>query len=472
MFSEFLKSKVILVVAGVFFAAELFAASPIIINISNPNFRKLIVALPDLEAEGGAKDVEELAKSGPVELGQLLKFSGLFNVLDKTAYPKMDGEKSKNKNDKAATLKGLEGVDLVQWKAIGVDSLTTGSIKKEAATFTLTLKTVDINRGELVLGKVFSKVTKDQYSAVIRRYADLLLTAYTGKPGIFSSKILFIGRKTKGAFKHVYTCDFDGSNVRQITNKNSTHLSAAWSYDGRYITFTSYQDGNPDIFMFDRSTGLTKKLTGSGGLESGASWAPNGKLIIFTGSGAGDPDLFLITPQGRNRKLFIRGTGIDVDPAFSPNGKYLAYVSGRFGNPHIFNATLEWKGDTDVRVVTDQRLTYVGWWNAVPAWSPESDKIAFAGFDKVINRFDIFIMNPDGRNLERLTIKMGDNENPSFSPNGQLLVFHSNRVKGRDEKGVNQLYVMNRDGGEQRMIFTGMYEAQTPKWGPSESYEK
>ena len=36
-------------------------------------------------------------------------------------------------------------------------------------------------------------------------------------------------------------------------------------------------------------------------------------------------------------------------------------------------------------------------------------------------------MDPDGRNLERLILKSGDNENPSWSPNGQMIVFQSNR---------------------------------------------
>jgi TolB protein len=142
----------------------------------------------------------------------------------------------------------------------------------------------------------------------------------------------------------------------------------------------------------------------------------------------------------------------------------MAFVSGRYGNPHIFRADLEWKSPTEVRVVGEQRLTFVGWYNAVPAWSPSSDRIAFAGYDRDIDRFDLFIMDPFGKSMERLTLKTGDNESPSWSPNGQLIAFHSNRTNGENKKSVAQIFVMNSDGSSQRQLNTGLYEAQTPKW--------
>ena len=95
------------------------------------------------------------------------------------------------------------------------------------------------------------------------------------------------------------------------------------------------------------------------------------------------------------------------------------------------------------------------------------DRIAFAGYDKEIDRFDLFMMNADGSKLERLTLRTGDNERPWFSPNGQNIVFMSNRTNGTNVKSVHQLFMMNRDGGNQRQLLTGLFEAQTPCWGPN-----
>jgi TolB protein len=445
------------------------AAAPLVVNIDNPNFRKLITGLPEFTVgTPGDAELERLAKEGPAELGRLLSFSGLFNIMDARGYADLakKGSNGKPLSGNVSGAKGLEGIDLTTWKGIGIESLTVGELTREEGAIAIALRTADVNQGRLVVGKKYTKVTADQFKKVMARYADRVLEAYTGKPGIFSTKLVFVGKARADAFKQIYMADFDGTNVVQLTSAKAPHLSPSWSPDGRFVTYTSFEDGNPDLYIYEVATGKRRKLSGRKGINSGANWSHNGKVIAFTGSVEGDAEIYTLMPDGSKTKALIRGSGLDVDPTFSPDGKWMAFVSGRFGNPHIFRAELKWESDSDVRVVSDKRLTYAGWYNATPAWSPESDKICFAGYDRDIDRFDLFLMNPDGTALERLTIRMGDNERPSFSPNGQMIVFQSNRTPGRDVKGPVQLWLMNRDGSTQRQLNTGLYDAQTPQWGP------
>jgi TolB protein len=330
------------------------------------------------------------------------------------------------------------------------------------------MRAVDIRQGKLLVSKKYSKMTSGIIKERVAHFVDKILEAYTGKPGIFNTRLVFVGRKNKGDSKQIYVSLFDGSGAYPITSDPSPHLSPSWSRDGRYITYTSYEDKNPDLFIFDTQTKKKRKLSGRKGLNSGANWSNNNQLIAYTGSVDGDADIYLVTPSGDQQRVLIRGSGLDVDPMFSPNGKWLAFVSGRFGNPHIFRGELQWDGDSKVRVLSDKRLTFAGWYNATPTWSPDSEKIVFSGYDKEINRFDLFMMNPDGTQLERLTLRSGDNERPSFAPNGQLIVFHSSRGPNREDiKGPGQLYLMNRDGSNQIKLETGLFEAQTPQWSPS-----
>ena len=453
---------------------------PLIVDIDNPNFRKLTVAIPQFLVRPGVKIPEAagFATQGPTELSRLLTFSGLFNIMLDTGFKDVFGEvrngydKSMGKLEVNATGTATVGnINMVQWKSVGVEVLILGELFEENGNLGLNLHVYDITMAKELKGVQFSMITAN-YIPVLRRAGDIVLDLYTGKGGIFNSKLVFIGRKSKGSPKQVYVCDFDGTNMVQITNTNSIHLSPTWSPDGTSLVATSFELNNPDLYFYEIiksksgsiRPGMKKRIAYQFVLNSGGHFTPSGKLIAYTGAIEGNADIYTITPDGKNRVRLIGGHGLDVDPNFSPDGKYLAFVSGRYGNPHIFTATLKWQSDDKVTIEGDKRLTYAGWYNATPDWSPDSQKIAFAGYDKDINRWDLFVMNYDGTNMERLTLKIGDNESPSWSPNGQMIAFHTNRTGTSDTKDHARIYVMNRDGSAQRELPIDIYEAATPSW--------
>lgn len=433
--------------------------SQAIATIDNPGFRQLNLAAPlfKIAPTMPAKKGKSTAVTGRQELQKLLKFSGYFKLVSDKAFSDLPQTKKG-----VAAANGTEDIDFSQWKTLNVETLVLGELFVEGGQRKVKLRAFDVPTAKLLVGKVYSYTG---IKSVVRRFADLVLSSYTGLPGIFSSKIAFIGRRTKKSDKQVFMADFDGTNLKQITRAKNPHVSPTFSPDGRFITYTSFENANPDIYMYDTKTGRKTRVTFSKGLDSGANWSANGKVIAYSGGVGGKVNIYTVNAKDRkNRKVLIQGNGLDVDPTFSPDGKYMAFVSGRYGNPHIFAAKLAWSGDTSVKVISDKRLTYAGWYNATPDWSPDSKKIVFAGYDKDIDRFDIFMMNPDGKNIERLTLKTGDNESPSFSPNGQLIVFQSNRIGSQNIKGVAKIYMMHRDGTNQRRLNLGLYEAQTPTW--------
>jgi len=68
------------------------------------------------------------------------------------------------------------------------------------------------------------------------------------------------------------------------------------------------------------------------------------------------------------------------------------------------------------------------------------------------------VMGLDGQPPLQLTQESGDNEAPSWSPDGSLIAFSSNR------EGPFRIYVMTAFGTDQRRLLVMKGEQTNPKW--------
>lgn len=73
-------------------------------------------------------------------------------------------------------------------------------------------------------------------------------------------------------------------------------------------------------------------------------------------------------------------------------------------------------------------------------------------------RYDISVVDSDGSNEKRLTSNPADDDSPSFSPDGQKIVFVSKRT------GQTEIFCMNADGSDQRRLTTNSNEDWDPSW--------
>jgi TolB protein len=104
-----------------------------------------------------------------------------------------------------------------------------------------------------------------------------------------------------------------------------------------------------------------------------------------------------------------------------------------------------------------RRLTFDGSYNTSPNWSPKGDRIVFSG-RRGANQ--ILTINPDGTGLTQLTTQ-GNNEDPSFSPDGRYITFTS------DREGARGVYIMRANGEAQKRITPKHFKAYSPRWAPA-----
>jgi Tol biopolymer transport system component len=92
---------------------------------------------------------------------------------------------------------------------------------------------------------------------------------------------------------------------------------------------------------------------------------------------------------------------------------------------------------------------------AEPAYSPDQHSVVFISskmtdYSKDFNtKTEVFIMNSDGTNIRQLTDTKTYKSHPTFSPNGEKIIFLSHE---KDRRGKGQITIMNSDGSELKTV--------------------
>lgn len=338
--------------------------------------------------------------------------------------------------------------DFEHWKLPGAVALVKASYVEEDGQLKVALHVYNVDASQEMLARTLDWRTDDPRT-LGHQVANTIIEAVTGERGVFHTQIVAVANFGQG--KEIYVFDYDGSNPRPVSRNGSINLSPAWSSNGAKVSYTSYRDNNPDLWVTDLRTGRHSKVSAWPGINAGAEWAPGGGELALTLSKDGDSDIYALQPDGSIIRKLTRKYGIDVSPTYSPDGNTICFVSSRNGSPQLF---LMDRDGSNVR-----RLTHRGGHNVAPSYSPDGRKIAFAGRDE--GRFDIFVLNSDGSGLRRLTQTAYDDEDPTWSPDGNHILFTS----ARDGRG-KQLYIMTADGSNQTRLTDGNGSYSNPQWGP------
>jgi TolB protein len=434
------KADRILVVLWILLAVQLAwpaaGSARIYIDINAPSIQKLKIAIPDFKNFSERRDNPEFAKSLPEVLSNDLDLSGYFAPMDKAAFLADNGGSS-----------SLEETRFRDWSVIGAELLVKAGFTCIGQSLEVEVRLYDIHSGRLLLGKRFLGRV-DEQRALMHRVGNEIMFLLTGYKGMFLSKLAF--SSTASGSKEIYIADYDGHGARPVTSDRNIAILPRWSPQGDMICYSSYKDGmGPRLYVKELFSNKVRRISHREGLNVGGAWTPDGKGIALALSEGDNVDLFTIDLEGKITRRLTNSLGIDMTATFSPEGNRFAFVSSRSGAPQIY--VKEMGQDRE------ERITFQGNYNTSPSWS-RLNRIAFCGLSD--GRFNIFTMDPDGRNLRKLTDGQGNNEDPCWSPDGRYIVFSSSR------EGGYHLYIMTASGQNQRRVTFLKGEETSPSWSP------
>lgn len=264
------------------------------------------------------------------------------------------------------------------------------------------------------------------------------------KRTVFNSKIVFSGAvewASRRSIKEIYIVDFDGYGLEKLTQHKGIALAPAFSPDNKKIIYSLIDSKknikNVELRELELSTGKSTLISDKAGMNSGAVYTSDGNGIYVTLSYGTNADIYYIDLVTKAERKVTNLFSEDVDPSITKDGKLMTFLSNRPGRAHVY--TLDPSG-TEKNV---QRISFVGKFNATPRFSPDGSEIVFSSW--VDRGFDLYRISATGNSIVRLTKNFGSNEDPTYSADGQFIVF-SSRQASRGASIDQKIFIMNRDG--------------------------
>nr|WP_210414097.1 Tol-Pal system beta propeller repeat protein TolB [Luteithermobacter gelatinilyticus] len=431
-------------VAGVL---SLSAAHAVIrVDITKGQVDPLPIAVTDLKGDerqtisGGT--INDIGKRISQVVSADLDRSGLFRLIDPRAFFR-DSAGSSPK--------------FANWRAVGAQALVTGTLTlQEDGRIRVEFRLWDVLAKSQMIGLRYY-TTPQNWRRIAHMIADAIYERLTGEKGYFDTRIVYISESgpATNRIKRLAIMDQDGHNHKFLTDGRHLVLTPRFSPTAQEITYLSYINDNPRVYLYNIDTGKQELLGDFPGMTFAPRFSPDGNKVIMSQAQDGNSDIYVMELRTRKVTRLTTHSAIDTSPSYSPDGRYITFNSDRGGSQQIYVMDADGK---NVRRISFGKGRY-----ATPVWSPRGDLIAFTKIYQ--GRFYIGVMRPDGSG-ERLLTESYLDEGPTWSPNGRVLMFFRQQPYNSNGKGgETQIWSIDLTGYNERQIITPL-EASDPAWSP------
>jgi TolB protein len=435
--------RYLLILSALLFALPSFAQDWIKTG-TGLGMEKVRLAVPDFKASTSDVKNGDLLNVFNGTLWNDLENAGIFDMASKSFYP-------------LATPGNPADVKFDVWGSAPVNAamLVFGNLGITGNSVTVQGWLYDVKNiaSPQVLGKQYQDAaTSDAARLIAHKLADeIIFRLGGGIAGIAESQIFFVS--SRSGHKEIWGMDYDGANQHQITHLGSISLSPRISPDGSHLAFSSMTKSGWDILMYSMDLNRTVSFPKFGGTNLSPAWSADGTKLAFSSSRSGDSEIYVVDQAGGNLKRITSMKGPDVSPVWNrKTGAQIAWVSGRTGLPQIYSMEAD---GTNTQRLTDQGYA------VSPSWSPNGQFLVFAWTRHygpgAPGTEDLYLMDIASKQWVQLTHDGGRNDFPSWSPDGRHVVFQSSR------SGSEQIWSMLADGTQPRQLTFSGSNTQ-PNW--------
>ncbi|WEX09999.1 Tol-Pal system beta propeller repeat protein TolB [Chelativorans sp. AA-79] len=359
--------------------------------------------------------------------------------------------------DRAAFIEKISNPDVSprfeDWKVINAQAIVTGRVTEEpGGRLKAEFRLWDTFAGQQLVGEQFFANPQD-WRRVAHIIADTIYEQFTGEKGYFDSRIVYVDESgpRDNRVKRLAIMDQDGANQRYLTDGRAIVLTPRFSPERQEITYMSYESGQPQVYLLQLETGQRELVGNFPGMTFAPRFSPNGdKVIMSLLRQDGNSNIFTMDLRTRTTARLTDTNAIDTSPSYSPDGNKVVFTSDRGGRAQIYVMNADGSNP--------QRISFGDGSYSTPVWSPRGDLIAFT--KQSGNEFQIGVMRTDGSG-ERILSTGFLQEGPTWSPNGRVIMFFRQAAGSPGPK----LYSIDLTGRNEQQIPTPNF-ASDPAWSP------
>lgn len=343
------------------------------------------------------------------------------------------------------------------WRVLNVPALVHGRVTMaDDGRLRVEFRLWDVLSEQQLAGLAYFGATGN-WRRIAHIIADAIYKRLTGEDGYFDSRIAYIaesGPHTR-RIKRLAIMDQDGANHQYLTDGADLVLTPRFSPTLQELAYLAFAQGQPRVFIRSLESGRSEAIGSLPGMTFSPRFSPDSQRLIFSMAADGNTDIYTMDLKTRQVRRLTNNAAIDTSPSVSPDGRQIVFNSDRGGSQQLYVM--------DAEGSDPKRISFGPGRYGTPVWSPKGDLIAFTRIQG--GKFAIGVMAPDGTG-ERIVAEGYDVEEPSFAPNGRVLVFFRKEpVDAGGGGGRSRLYAVDVLGRNEREIPTPG-DASDPAWSP------
>lgn len=271
-------------------------------------------------------------------------------------------------------------------------------------------------------------------------------------PSIPAGRIAF--HSDPGGLDDLYVMDGDGSTLAQLTHGLETSVPPVWSPDGTRIAFVCCLPSRDSIYLVGADGSGLRRLVSASGEVGWPAWSPDNTRIAY--SSYQEHRIYEIRTDGSEAYVLVED---GTDPAWSPDGSLLAFLSDRDGDLEIYT---QGASETSPSQLTDNKAA-----DYAPLWSPDGSRLAFVS--ERDGNAEIYVMKADGSDQTNLSASPDPDDSPAWSPDGARVAFVT-YLDGADPytigAGNAEIFIALVDGSGRVNLTKDPAWDGDPSWSP------